>query len=98
MSNGAVTGVGTATIGALLRNPIFLIIFAIGLIVFALVGIGICLAVPHWIVAFALFILAIVVLMSGLSPGWKIGLFILFIASAIIIFTQPQLVGLSVVG
>ena len=95
-------GAGAMTIGAILKNPVFLVIFAIGLIVFAFVGLALLITMPHIIVMFALFILAFVILTNpGLLAGrpvMKLSIGLLLVFLAICVFIKPAWFGLAVMG
>ena len=94
---GAERGIFSA-FAPIMMNPYFLIIFAICLIIFAVIGLAILVTMPHLIVAIALGLMAIVVMASPrIMPGKYlskliIGLVLLFLA--ISIYVWPDAFGI----
>jgi len=92
----AVKSIGGATIGGLMANPFFLIALAIGLIIMVVTGLVFIIFMPHYLVAGALFIFAIVIFRSPFIKDIRLKLLIVFILIivAILALTNPGLVGM----
>jgi len=85
---------------SILTNKVFLIVFAIGLIIFALFGLPILVTMPHILIAAAFIIIGITIMASPTIltayPLYKIILGLGFFAVAGLVYFEPTWFGVTV--